>query len=306
MAKNDIALLGAGFSHNWGAPLASEVANWLLAQVGSDPYLQGVLKQHERNFENALSQIQEEYSSSPSSPEARERFYKLQTAITVMFDNINASLKGRDFEFSQERRFSVQEFLFRFDAIFGVNQDLLLEFHYEDSLRLASNSGWHGLQKPGMNPVHGYVLKGRCSPAPPPFKVERGLQPYFKMHGSSNWYTNDGRNLIVMGGRKDSLIRRSDLLSWYYDQFRSYLSRPATRLMVIGYSFSDPHINDAVVEAWRRGNLNGIFLVNPNGRDALNNKGLDDIHSLGGSTRLFSATFAGDEFEHQKFIKFFR
>jgi len=173
-----------------------------------------------------------------------------------------------------------------------------------------------------MNPVHDPSLIGigdrrkrRWTPASPPFVVGARLQPYFKMHGSSNWYTNDGRNLLVMGCDKRFLIRQSDVLRWYHDQFKSYLSRPETRLMVIGYSFSDQHINEAIVEAWRNGTLKGMFLVDPAGRAVLNPRGrlpssmrndLEDIHTLGGSTRPISATFAGDEFEHQSFIDFFR
>src|SRR5271155_1866007 len=71
--------------------------------------------------------------SSVSSTEAKERLDRLQTAIVAMFEKLNAALERRiNFEFSQERRFLVAEFLARFDAIFGLNQDLLLELHYED------------------------------------------------------------------------------------------------------------------------------------------------------------------------------
>jgi AbiU2 len=78
---------------------------------------------------------------------------------------------------------------------------------------------------------------------------------------------------------------------------------------------SDRHINDAIAEASRRGTLTGMFLVDPAGWDVLNPtplhhikvpNALEEVPSLGGSTRLFSATFAGDAFEHQKFMKFFR
>ena len=167
-------------------------------------------------------------------------------------------------------------YLTRFNAIFGLNQDLLLELQYEDHVLTASNTRWGGMQKPGMAPVHDPSLTGigdrhrrRWKPAAPAFTVDARLQPYFKLHGSSNWYTDDGRNLLVMGGNKDFMIREHQVLSWYYDQFRSYLLRPDTRLMVIGYSFSDQHINDVIVEAWRNGSLRGIFLVDPAGRAIL-------------------------------------
>ena len=313
MANNSILLVGAGFSRNWGAPVASEVANSLLREVGEDPYLQNLLAQHEKNFENALSQIQKEYISSPSSLEVKNRFDKLQTAIIAMFDRLNTALERKpDFEFSQERSLTVTEFLVRFDAIFGLNQDLLLELRYEHHVRLANARRWDGLQLPGIKPIHNAAITGigdkhkrRWTPLSPPFAVGARLQPYFKLHGSSNWYTGNNQNLLVMGGDKEFIISQSDLLRWYYDQFKKYLSQPDTRLMVIGYSFSDSHINAAIIEAWKNGSLKGIFLVNPSGRDVLNSKGLEGIHSIGGSTRLMSETFAGDQFEHQNFMRFF-
>jgi hypothetical protein len=127
--------------------------------------------------------------------------------------------------------------------------------------------------------------------------------------------TGDGRNLLVMGGDKECMIREHKVLRRYYEQFQQRLAIGGTRLMVIGYSFSDRHINDAIAEASQRGTLTGMFLVDPAGWDVLNPtplhhikvpNALEEVPRLGGSTRLFSATFAGDAFEHQKFMKFFR
>lgn len=69
----NLLLIGAGFSRNWNAPLASEVASSLLQAVGSDHDLQALLKQHEKNFENALSEIQRQYISAPTSREIKAR-----------------------------------------------------------------------------------------------------------------------------------------------------------------------------------------------------------------------------------------
>jgi hypothetical protein len=40
------------------------------------------------------------------------------------------------------------------------------------------------------------------------------------------------------------------------------LMRPSARLMAIGYSFSDAHINDAIMDAIKQGDLK-IFLIDP-------------------------------------------
>jgi hypothetical protein len=66
---------------------------------------------------------------------------------------------------------------------------------------------------------------------------------------SANWVeSNRGKHIIIMGGAKAVSIGRFPVLTWYHEEFRRMLARPSARLMVIGYSFSDEHINDAIVD----------------------------------------------------------
>jgi hypothetical protein len=320
---NHVLLLGAGFSRNWGAPLAAEVANSLLEQVGNDGHLQALLTRHSKNFENALSEAQRDYLHTSSSTEAAERLDRLQGAIATMFDRLNITFEPpREFEFCNDVQFSVARFLAMFDSIFNLNQDLLLDMRYSTQILTASGARWNGLESPGMRPLPDSTLTGiadshkrRWTPTEPPFSVSDRLQPHFKIHGSSNWATADGRNLLVMGGDKEFMIREHQVLRWYYEQFQQRLAIGGTRLMVIGYSFSDRHINEAITEAAQRGTLTGMFLVDPAGWDVLNPTPphqikvphvLEEVPRLGGTTRLVSATFAGDAFEHQKFMNFFQ
>jgi hypothetical protein len=320
---NHVLLLGAGFSRSWNAPLAAEVANSLLEQVGGDAHLQALLRRHSKNFENALSEVQRDYLGASTSAEAKERLDRMQGAIATMFTQLNATFEPpREFEFCSDAQYSVSRFLAMFDCIFNLNQDLLLEMRYSRQILTASGTRWNGLWSPGMRPVPDPSLTGiaddhkrRWWPTEPPFSVDDRIQPHFKIHGSSNWATADGSNLLVMGGDKELMIREHQILRWYYDQFRHRLAIGGTRPMVIGYSFSDRHINDAIVEAAQKGTLSGMFLVDPAGWDVLNPtssrtirvpNALEEVPRLGGSTRLFSATFAGDPFEHQKFMNFFR
>jgi hypothetical protein len=323
MPSTNILLVGAGFTRNWGAPLANEVAASLIAAVGRDSALQQLLRRHDRNFDNALSEVQRDFLSSPSSAGAKQRFDALQGAIAAVFDRLNQTFERRtDFNFTNDLTYSVLGFLARFDAIFSLNQDLLLELRYAEHVLTASNVRWNGLELPGMRPVHDPSLTGigdkhrrQWTPAAQPFSVTDRFQPLFKIHGSSNWYTADGRKLLVMGGNKEFMIREHEVLRWYYEEFKRRLMTGHTKLMVVGYSFSDQHINDAIVDAWQKGNLSGMFLVDPAGRSILNPtpvhhikvpKGIEEVPSLGGSTRLLSETFAGDAFEHHKLLDFFR
>jgi hypothetical protein len=320
---NHVLLLGAGFSRNWDAPLAAEVANALLQEVGNDGQLQTLLRQHSKNFENALSDVQQEYLHSSSSAEAKQRLDRLQGAITVMFNRLNTTFEPpREFEFCNDRQYSVARFLSMFDSIFNLNQDLLLEMRYSIQILTASDTRWNGLEQPGMRPLPDPSLTGiadshrrRWAPMESPFSVAERFQPHFKIHGSSNWTTADGRNLLVMGGDKEFMIREHQVLRWYYEQFQQRLAIGGTRLMVIGYSFSDRHINDAITDAAQRRTLAGMFLVDPAGWEVVNPtpphhikvpNALEEVPRLGGSIRPLSTTFAGDAFEHGKFMNFFR
>jgi hypothetical protein len=321
---NHVLLLGAGFSRNWNAPLAAEVANSLLEEVRVDAHLQALLQRHSKNFETALSEVQRDYLHTPSSTEAKGRLDRLQGAIARMFERLNATFEPpREYEFCNYRQYSVSRFLSMFDSIFNLNQDMLLDMRYSTQILTAQeNRRWDGFEAPGMRPLPNPALTGiadsykrRWTPTESPFSVPARTQPHFKVHGSSNWVAADGSNMLVMGGDKDFMIRAHKVLRWYYEQFQQQLAIGGTRLMVIGYSFSDRHINDAITEAAQRGSLTGMFLVDPAGWDVLNPtpphhikvpNALEEVPRLGGSTRLFSATFAGDAFEHQKFMNFFR
>lgn len=310
MPANKLLLLGAGFSRNWSAPLASEVASSLLARVGADPVLQPLLKKHAKNFELALAELQELCVNAPSS-ENKAALEKLQAVISDMFNRLNATLKDRHFEFVNDRKFSVAEFLARFASIFNLNQDLLLELLYEPHVLTSSNGRKSGLYQPALIPVHDPSANlqfdkhlQKWSPSSEPYREEAGAaQPHYKLHGSSNWHTNDGRRLLIMGGDKASAITQHEILGWYAQQFSARLAVPNTHLMVIGYSFSDQHINDAILTAWNDGTLTGMFIVDPRGLDVLPDD-LTAITIMGISTRLMSDTFAGDEFEHQNFLDF--
>jgi hypothetical protein len=109
-------------------------------------------------------------------------------------------------------------------------------------------------------------------------------------------------------------------LRWYAQQFEDYLSRPNTRLMIIGYGFFDPHITDPIVKAVESGLK--IFIIDHKGPDlakSLNPTRLPGRiivptpletmfeHGLiGSSTRDLSSIFKDDIAEFNKVKRFFR
>src|SRR5277367_1572562 len=183
-----------------------------------------------------------------------------------MFNYMNNAFEDVPFEPSNEVRYLIKTFLARFDAIFTLNQDLLLERHY-----LNANNRW---QIPGVKPFN--PMASGHDPIPPPartqapddpanFKEQPEAQPYYKLHGSTYWIGGGGgqARLLIMGGNKAAEIDQYPLLAWYHRKFEEYLAR-ATRLMVIGYSFGDLHINNAIMKAADKGNLR-LFIIDPQG-----------------------------------------
>ncbi len=76
--------------------------------------------------------------------------------------------------------------------------------------------------------------------------------------------------------------------------------------MVVGYSFSDAHINDAIVDGLKAGLK--LFVVDPGGLKVLDNEPrIAAFRSQinGFSTRPISSTFGGDRYEHSQLSKFF-
>ena len=321
---NYVLLLGAGFSRNWGGWLADEAFEYLLGAPQINAPLRELLTRYKRKggFEAALAELQGQRNrTGRGEPELLVRF---QDAIAQMFADMDTAFDSVSFEWSNQIKHRIAPFLTRFDAIFTLNQDLLLERHYHNSnVSLMSNGKWSGWSIPGMQrqdsdspPLTNPNLNSMVPHSDSDFEVAANLQPYFKLHGSSNWLASATENVMVIGGNKQSSIDRYPILKFYFQQFREYLNRPNTRLMVIGYGFADDHVNNMVVSAADNGDLS-IFLIDPMGIDIVDkNRDATIYHPgpmaealwpriIGASRRPLSATFSSDVVEHNKVMRFF-
>lgn len=324
-------LLGAGFSRNWGGWLASEAFEYLLGQtsVMSSAPLRDLLWKTQANggFEAALDELRQTVQRDNS----REPLLTaLESAIIKMFADMNSGYNYQAFEFDNPEsildRRRVQGFLCRFKAIFTLNQDLLLERHYlankENNIDLES---WKKWQIPGME------LAPAASHDRPIYPSATGVwqpsgdhavgseQPIFKLHGSSNWRTADAKEMLILGGGKKEAIARYPVLNWYFEEFSRRLHEPDARLMIIGYSFRDHHINEVLRSAIAKGLK--IFVIDSNGSDVakvinptaqagqIYAKTLleQDLQAalIGASRRLLREIFGKDQIERTKVMRFF-
>lgn len=326
-----ILLLGAGFSRNWGGLLANEVFDYLIGrdEVAQDGYLKSLLWNHRTTggFENALAEVQAAFATDPAK--YAPSLHRLQAAVSNAFERMNkAFFDAPGIEFQQHIERMLRTFLVRFDAIFTLNQDILLEHHYFRHVELTGPRRWNGAQLPGLRRIPSTTVTIDPSWAKDAwvplerqsFRIEDGLQPCFKLHGSSNWTDSESGSLLVIGGDKSRAIRSHAVLAWYFEQFRQYLSNLSSSLFVIGYGFRDPHVNDVIIEAVQRYRLK-FFVIDPSGSDVVRRanpsfggsfyapNALDDAFKqglIGASQRGLSETFGNDRISHENVMTFFK
>ncbi|NBW25167.1 MAG: hypothetical protein EBR89_07035 [Betaproteobacteria bacterium] len=329
----NLLLIGAGFSRNWGGWLAGEVFEYLLGrpEIENRPDLRKLLFRHQEHggFEAALAELQIERLRNQDVN--HDSLISLQAAIRQMFNEMNTALMDTlDWQLGQQyRERQIDTFLIRFDAIFTLNQDVLLEQHYtSDGVMLCIGPNrWNGLDLPGMvrHPPQSAIhhsswarstwmprTDGNIQPA-------RGTQPIYKLHGSSNWVRADGLPLLILGGGKEREIQLNPILDSYAKEFEKRLSIDNSRLMTIGYGFRDEHINSAIFRAVEKGLK--FFVIDPRGANLAREENktrqpnkilvgteLEAIFEkalVGTSSRNLREIFGGDGPEFAKVMSFF-
>jgi hypothetical protein len=115
--------------------------------------------------------------------------------------------------------------------------------------------------------------------------IPSGAQPYYKLHGSTNWMTDIGQGMMILGTGKLKAIQENSLLTSYQEIFVKALECPDTRLTIIGYGFRDDHINDALKNAVNRHGLR-FYLIDPAGAD-LAYRQRNDVRPDGDNTPMW-------------------
>ncbi|MDP1591680.1 MAG: SIR2 family protein, partial [Prosthecobacter sp.] len=149
----------------------------------------------------------------------------------------------------------------------------------------------------------------------PQREIGERTQPYFKLHGSSNWRLETDDTVMIMGSAKVEAIPRFPILQWYHDEFRARLNQPRTKLMVVGYSFQDEHINKVIYDAYRANGLQ-TYIFDPQGKELLKDpkarnaaikwrRDIEDIKLIGESLETPRSIFGGDTFALGELTRFF-
>jgi hypothetical protein len=318
-----VLLTGAGFSRNWGGFLATEAFEFLLGCPELNPRIRNALWANSGNFELTYQQLRDA-TADPSDLVAADDFSRFNKMLTYMFDTMKLGFRSTHIERAQDGGvLAIDALLGHFDAIFTLNQDTLLEQHYlYNHPQTLPPHKWEARYIPGLAPPepiteHGNQLSkaGIRSISESGFVLEANKQPYFKLHGSYNWRARD-QHVMVIGGAKVHDINRITLLTWYQERFREMICAPDTRLMIIGYSFNDEHINAQLMAAALAGTK--MFIVDMQGLDVIDKRDprlrasvapeplfstlRDSI--VGASRRMLRPTMQSDPVEAKKYVDF--
>jgi hypothetical protein len=275
-----LLLTGAGFSYNWGGYLASEAFEFLLSVTDGDDDLRSLLwRDHQAGlgFEDSLAKLQHEFAHEWSAQREQD-LRNLTSAVQQMFGSMAQAFSKTPFGTVLDNPlFGVVNFLSKFHVIFTLNQDTLLEQQYiphaDQNTLEPFLTGHRYAYRPGITESHDKstygAVGGQIELFMPKDKLELvpRLQPYIKLHGSIDIKASDHEMMLVIGGNKAANVAEQPLLRWYHELFKNRLREPEARLMIIGYSFGDAHINDLIFGGIEAGLK--IFIVDPLGVDVI-------------------------------------
>ena len=262
LAEN-ILLTGAGFTHNFGGFLAERM--W--TEIFNHPDIQRSQLIREMmlsdfNYESIYDKVLYESSGLRLSEQDRDA---IKTAVHAAYEKLDTSII--DFQKAHMNKVIALRGLMRLfvgdnnaaGLFFTLNQDIFIERFYDGynkPLRLPGLS----VQETSLNSLRSrwpqklqdediITLEKSVDTMPIKGSLSTSEFNYIKLHGSFNWRSSTGSEAMVIGMDKESSINREPLLKSYLEIFREALSYPNRRLIIIGYSFRDKHINEVIKDA---------------------------------------------------------
>lgn len=260
---NTCFLIGAGCSLCAGKPLIKELSSRVLAKLGPPSTtlfdkLEGSCgrKATVEDLLNQLLQIKRLLSSRKEKKEGDWDLNKTDEAIKKALLAIVEEVGGEWLPSSTHERF-LQRLAGhggrKLYDIFLLNYDVVIEATLEAS-RLSYTDGFRGAENAHFD-LTLYDEEPRQGPF---FRL-------FKLHGSINWVRDSEDTVRRQPYRKDDLGERQVIYpseqKYFQTQYGVYESllarmrirlredRPNNKLVILGYSLSDDHIAEAIVDA---------------------------------------------------------
>jgi hypothetical protein len=261
--QDRILLTGAGFTKNFGGPLAKELWSIIFSNriLDKAPDVRDILRR-DFDFESVYNDVIRganllQFDASKGAPTWESQQRALRTAVNEAYEYIDEKIRSFSFRTGAPypvNIYMVQEFISKFAGtsnsspgyFFTLNQDLFVERQYYNGRPptlpgIQHRSSWfttNGTQS---------LMAERCVIPDSAPKIDFSGSPfyYLKLHGSSNWYTADQETMVI-GHAKRTQIAAHPILAAYFEAFQSVLASGGRRLLCVGYGFSDEHINAAI------------------------------------------------------------
>lgn len=213
----------------------------------------------------------------------------------VIFDKINVDFTEAEAKNSLEvyKRFYQKIALRNKDLarinVFTTNNDLFNEMAL-NSLNIHYINGFNGGLNKYFNPaLFNYTFSKRMDTSIDKFEPVENMVNLYKVHGSINW-VEDTKNentffnikeIYEADREKNNVLiyptptkQNKSLGSPYVEMFREFQGRllePLSVLFVIGYSFSDEHVNNVIYQALATNSTMNLFILNDvSNRDIFN------------------------------------
>ncbi|MFC1501418.1 SIR2 family protein [Elusimicrobiota bacterium] len=267
-----VLFTGAGFTHNFGTPLASEMWHMI--------YNSRALKSHKKikeimrkegyafNYEQLYFEICQNDNRKVDVSEAIKDgggdSYKM--AVESAYERIDKllSLSHSTYDVDKDvMKGFILEILGNEKYFFTINQDLFIErklrggFIYPGIDNTARAFSINNSELNDDNLIFVNAETGE-------YDWKSSNHYYIKLHGSWNWVDSVSKDrIMVIGGEKSKEYKKYPLIKdLYFNKFRELLNEGGTKLLIIGYGFMDHYINNILIKAISEHNLE-ILLISP-------------------------------------------
>ena len=252
MPAKTILLTGAGFSCDFGGFLRKDMWSKIFnnQSINNYPRIKELAsKIRDNDYESIYIDVHE---GSFSSGEKRALDDAFMNAYRLLDEEIRKSFNRN---VPRDVRMLIERFSKRWEGgeyFFTLNQDLLIERWFSEYIHVPFFSDANRItmiRDKYFSDEYDYFVPKHFQNQEPLNAAHGGRLHYIKLHGSLNWKSSDGNRRMVIGYNKHKQIADEPLLECYYDIFKKELLQGKPRLLVVGYSFSDEHVNKVIVES---------------------------------------------------------
>lgn len=270
--SNTVLMTGAGFTKNFGGFLANEMWAKIFNchEVQKDSVLKNILL-NDFDYESIYNKIFDvDYSKDKKEAinTAVWKAYRKLDGISCNYIPVTDKSKSEILNGTKKIIDYLTKEWAQINFFFTLNQDLFIERLISDTKKPISSPG---INKRIIN--HSNFLKpNECITLPTHNVLDTTKDAitlshkelhYIKLHGSFGWKASDGSNKFVIGKNKEDQISKEPLLSWYFNNlFKQVLFQRERKLLIIGYSFRDNHINKVIAEAINQYGLK-LYILSP-------------------------------------------